>query len=135
LPPLLYTVNGFEFFQYSPGRQAWSRSVQAAVQSHVQAVSNEGDENVSFDAILKLMIDGADRQITFEITESFLNLGQLNVKLPKPCWIGSQQIEAQQVTTFAAAHNSQLVHPQKGIRIHYFDYWSDAFHDPNSMGD
>src|ERR1700736_656719 len=94
-------LNSFKFLQYSPRRQAWSQSVQAAVQSHVQAVSNEGDENVSFDAILKLMIDGADRQITFEITESFLNLSQLNVKLPKPCWICSQQIGAQQVTTFA----------------------------------
>jgi hypothetical protein len=40
------------------GVRPWSQSVQAAVQSHVQAVCNEGDQNVSFDAILELMKDG-----------------------------------------------------------------------------
>ena len=61
-------LNGFEFLQHCPRRQARSQSVQPAVQSHVQAVSHEGNENVRFDAILELMIDGADRQIPFEIT-------------------------------------------------------------------
>jgi hypothetical protein len=58
------STHGFEFLQHCPWRQTRSRvSVQPAVQSHVQAVSNEGDENVSFDVILKLTIDGADLQI------------------------------------------------------------------------
>ena len=89
------------------GRQAQSQSVQSAVQGHVHAVRNGGDENASFGAILKLMIDGADCEIPFEVTESILDLSQLDVHLSKPCWIGSQQIGAQQVTTFAAADNSQ----------------------------
>ena len=61
-------LNSFKFLQDSPRCEAWSQSVQPAVQSHVQAVSHEGNDNVRFDAILELMIDGADRQIPFEIT-------------------------------------------------------------------
>ena len=50
----------------------------------------------------KRLRTGADCEIPFEVTESILDLSQLDVHLSKPCWIGSQQI-----TTFAAADNSQ----------------------------
>jgi hypothetical protein len=43
----------------------------------MQAESDKGDENVRFNPMLELMVDRADSQITLEIGESFLNLGQL----------------------------------------------------------
>ena len=57
--------------------------MESATQSHMQAVSDKGDENVSFHPVLELMIDRADSQIPFQIAEGFLNLGQLDIKLPE----------------------------------------------------
>jgi putative transposase len=36
----------------------------------------------------------------------------------------------QMLTLPSTRSGAALVNAQKGIRIHYFDYWSDAFHDP-----
>jgi putative transposase len=40
----------------------------------------------------------------------------------------------QMLTLPSTRSGTALVHPQKGVRIHYFDYWSDAFHDPKLHG-
>jgi hypothetical protein len=62
----------------------------------MQAVSDKGDENVR-------LVDQADSQIALEIAEGFLDLGQLDIKLPELSRIDSDQIGAQQITTFPAA--------------------------------
>jgi hypothetical protein len=64
--------------------------VESAAQSHMQAVSDKSGENVRFNPLLELMVDRADSQITLEIAEGFLNLGQLDIKLPQPRRIDSR---------------------------------------------
>jgi hypothetical protein len=51
------------------------------------------------------MVDRADSQIALEIAEGFLNLGQLDIKLPELSRIDSDQIGAQQITTFPAPYD------------------------------
>ena len=55
--------------------------MKPAAQHHMQAVSDRGDENVRFNPLLELMVEGADSQNTLQIAEGLLYLGQLNVKL------------------------------------------------------
>jgi hypothetical protein len=43
----------------------------------MQAVSDKDDENLCFSPALQLMVDQADNQITLQIAEGFLDLGQL----------------------------------------------------------
>jgi hypothetical protein len=51
-----------------------------------------------------LMVDRADSQITLKIAEGFLNLGQLDIKLPELGRIDPDQIGAQQITAFPAPY-------------------------------
>ena len=51
--------------------------MQSPAQSHIQGVSDEGDKNVRFDPLFEPMVDRAYGQITLEIAEGLLNLGQL----------------------------------------------------------
>jgi len=51
------------------------------------------------------MADRADSQITLKIAEGFLNLGQLDIKLPQLSRTDSDQIGAQQITTFSAPYD------------------------------
>jgi hypothetical protein len=67
--------------------------VESAAQSHLQAVSDKSDENVRFNPLLELMVDRADSQITLEIAEGLFNLGQLDIKLPQPRRIDSNEFE------------------------------------------
>jgi hypothetical protein len=71
----------------------------------MQAVSDKGDENVRFNPLLELMVDRAASQIALEIAEGFRDLGQLDIKLPKLSRIDSDQIGAQQITTFSAPYD------------------------------
>jgi hypothetical protein len=54
-------LNGFKFLQHSPRGQARSKFVESTAQSYMQTVSEEGDENMSFDALFVLMVNRADR--------------------------------------------------------------------------
>ena len=48
------------FFDHCPWRQSWSQGVGVLLQSYLQAISHEGDKDMRFDAMLKLVIDGSD---------------------------------------------------------------------------
>ena len=52
------------------------------LQGDQQAVGDEGDKDVRLDPLLALMEDGPDREVVFEIFESQLNFGQLNIQAP-----------------------------------------------------
>jgi hypothetical protein len=69
----------------------------------VQAVGQEGDEDVRFDTMLKLVVDRAELQIVHEILERGLDLDELDIELPQLGRILVVQIGAQQVAAFAAA--------------------------------
>jgi len=54
-------LDGGKLFERASRSQAGRESVQAARQGDVQAIGEEGDEDVGFDAPLVLMEDRADR--------------------------------------------------------------------------
>jgi hypothetical protein len=51
-------------------------------QRDVKAVGEEGDEDMRFDAMLKLVVDRAELQIVLEIFERGLDLDELDIELP-----------------------------------------------------
>jgi hypothetical protein len=51
------------------------------------------------------MADRADSQITLKIAEGFLNLGPTGYKAPRVEPTDSDQIGAQQITTFSAPYD------------------------------
>ena len=72
-------------------------------------VGNERDEDVCFDALLELVVDGAQAEVVLEVLEGRLDLGQLDVELPQVGRVLPTQIGAQQVVSLALAHFSELL--------------------------
>jgi hypothetical protein len=61
----------------------------------VQAVGHEGDKDMGFDAMLELMVDGAQLQIVLEVFERRLDLRELDIEPPEILWVSPTQIGAQ----------------------------------------
>ena len=59
-------LHGGELCQRAAGGEAGSEAVQASGQGDLQAVGEEGDEDVGFDAPFVVMEDRADREVAFE---------------------------------------------------------------------
>ena len=78
-----------------------------ATQRHVQAVGQKGDEQVGFDALLQPVVDRADGQVTFEVTEGFLHLSQLGVKVPQLSRAAFPNIRTQEVMALAPSRGPQ----------------------------
>lgn len=62
-------LDGFELFQHRSRRQTRSQIPQASLERDVKAVGHECHEDVGLDAMLQLMVDGTDWQVTLEILE------------------------------------------------------------------
>lgn len=75
-------LHGLELFEHAARGQPRSALLAPLPEGHVQAVGEERDEDVRLDLRFELMVDGADRQVPFEVTEGFLHLGKLDVVLP-----------------------------------------------------
>jgi len=75
-------------------------------QRDVQAVGEESDEDVRFDAVLKVMVD---LQIVLEVLERGFDLDELDVELPQLGRILVAQIGAEQIAPLAGSYLSQLV--------------------------
>ena len=88
-----------------PGASGLSRGAQR----DVQAIGQEGDEDVRLDALLELMVDRAQLQIVLQVLEGGLDLDELDVELPQLGRVPSAQIGAQEVAAFAPAHLAQLL--------------------------
>ncbi len=50
------------------------------------AVAEEGDEDVRFDALVFLMVNGADGEVAFERFEAFFDFCQWYVEPPEVFW-------------------------------------------------
>ena len=50
---------------------------------HMQAVSQEGDEDMGLDPAFELMVNGAQAQVVLEVLEGPLHLGELDIKVPQ----------------------------------------------------
>ena len=62
-------LHGGELLQGSARAEAWGICVQLPAEGDMQAIGEEGDEDVRLDALLMLVVDGADGQIAFEMPE------------------------------------------------------------------
>ena len=75
----------------------------------VQAVGQEGNEDVCFNPRFFLVVDRPDRKIAFEILERFFDLGELDVVTPQLGGVAAGEIGAQQITAFATPGLPELV--------------------------
>jgi len=91
-------LHGSELLDHGTRGESWGQRSQAGTQRDVETVGQEGDENVSFDAVFELMINGTKTQIALEVLEGRLDFGQLDVKLPQFGGIASTEVGAQKIT-------------------------------------
>jgi hypothetical protein len=56
-----------KLLQHRTGCQTWSQITQPAAQGHMQAVGQEGDEDMGFDAFILLMMNRPHRQIALQV--------------------------------------------------------------------
>jgi hypothetical protein len=62
-------LDGGELLERGTRGQARRQDPQALLEGDLQAVGEEGDKDVRLDAIIALMVDGADVQIALELFE------------------------------------------------------------------
>ena len=60
-----------------------ARWTAAPRQRNVQAIGQEGDEDVGLDASLELVKDRSDREVAFEVLECLLDRHQQQVMTPQ----------------------------------------------------
>src|SRR5258707_1574366 len=70
-----------ELVEHSPRGEAGRQRLELSAQRDVKAIGQEGDEDVRFDAVLKLVVDRAELQIVLEILERGLDLDELDIEL------------------------------------------------------
>ena len=56
-----------ELLQHRPWRESGGTGAGVVFQRHVQAIGDEGDKDVGFDAWVGLMIDRANGEVVFEL--------------------------------------------------------------------
>ncbi len=91
------------------------------LQGDVQAVGDEGDEDVRLDASLPLVEHRTDGEIVLEFLEGLLDLRELHVVAPQGRGVFRGQVGAQQVAALAAPGATQPVAAQRereGVRGH-----------------
>ena len=67
-------LNRRQLFQDGPWRQSWGQLAGLALEGDLEAVGNEGDENVGFDPVVQLMVNGPEAQVTFQFLERLLDI-------------------------------------------------------------
>jgi hypothetical protein len=90
-------LDGGELVEHGPRCEARRQWLEPRTQRDVQAIGQEGDEDVRFDAMLKLVMDRAKLQIALEILERSLDLDELDIELPQLGRILIAQVGAQQI--------------------------------------
>jgi hypothetical protein len=94
-------LHGGELLQHAARRQTGRQRVQAPRKSDVQAIGQEGDEDVRLDAGLELVKDRPDGKVAFEVLERLLDRDQQQVVAPQLGRVFLDQVGAQQVPAFA----------------------------------
>src|SRR6202790_4671533 len=101
-------LHGGELVEHRPGREAGGQRREPRAQRDVQAIGQEGDEDMRLDALLELMVDRAQLQIVLQGLEGCLDLDELDIEPPQLSRVLAAQIGAQQVAPFAPPHLAQL---------------------------
>jgi hypothetical protein len=52
-------LHGGQLVEHSSGSEAWRQRLKPGPQSYMKAIGEEGDEDVSFNALLELMVERA----------------------------------------------------------------------------
>ena len=102
-------LHGGELFEDSAWSQSAGARFETGLEGDLQAIGEEGDENVRFNAAFKLVVNGSDRQVAFEFFKCLFDFGELEVVFPKFCGIVSAQVRAQQVAAFPAAGYTEVL--------------------------
>ena len=102
-------LHGGELLQHAARRQPRRQGVQAPRQRDVQAIGQEGDEDVRLDARLALMEDRPDGEIAFEVLERLFDRDQPQVMAPQLGRVFLDEVGAQQIAAFARSCLAQLV--------------------------
>jgi len=101
-------LDGGHFFQNAARCESGSGLLELKPEGDMQAIGEEVNEDVRFDAIIFLVIDWPDGEIALDILEGFLDLGQLHVIAPERFRALFDQVAAQQVA-FVLTHASAVV--------------------------
>ena len=75
----------------------------------MQAIGEEANEDVRFDAALLLMMDRTDRQVALEVPKRLFDLGKLDIILPQLGRVVRGQVAAQQVAALATIDTAILL--------------------------
>ena len=102
-------LNGGEFIEQAARGQARRQSLQTMADGDVEAIGEEGDEEVGLDALGLLVMDRPDGEIALEVSKRFLHLTELQIIIPQRRRIVLGQVAAEQIAPFAAADLSQFL--------------------------
>jgi hypothetical protein len=102
-------LHGLELGQHLARRGATGQRPQLGLQGDLQAVRQEGHEDVGLDAFLGLVEDRPNGQVVLDLLEGLFDLGELDVELPQGIGLVGREVGAQQVSALSSAHLAQLV--------------------------
>ena len=94
-------LHGGELLQHAARREPRRQRMQAPRKCDVQAIGQEGDEDVRLDARLKLVKDRPDCEVAFEVLERLLDRDQQQVLAPQLGRVFLDEIGAQEIPAFA----------------------------------
>ena len=83
-----------EFVEYAARAQAARVRAQLLGQCDMQAVGEEGDEDVRVDPVFELVMDRAHREVALEIFERLFDVHELDVVTPQLGGLGAGEIGA-----------------------------------------
>ena len=102
-------LHGGELLEHAARRQPGRQSMQSPRKGDVQAIGQEGDEEVRLNAGLELVKDRPDRQVAFEVLERLLDRNQQQVVAPQLGRVFLDEVGAQQIPAFARSCLPQLI--------------------------
>jgi len=94
-------LNGGELLEQTARGEARRQSFQAKADGNVQAVGEEGDEDVRLDARRLLVMDRPDGEVALQGPKRFVDLNELQMVAPQRRRIAFGQVAAQQIAPFA----------------------------------
>src|SRR3979490_889764 len=93
----------------SQGLVAAHPSVQAPCKSDVQAIGQEGNEDMRLDAGLGLVKDRPDGEVALEVLERLLDRDQQQVMAPRLGGVFLDEVVRQKIAAFARSFLPQLI--------------------------
>ena len=106
----VHHLHGLELGDHLARRGAAGQRPELGLERDLQAVGQEGHEDVGLDALFGLVEDRPDGQVVLDLLEGLLDLGELDVERPQARAL-RREVGAQQVAAFASAH---LAQPARG---------------------